>query len=328
MRAAFHSELGGVEVLRVGDRPSPTCGPDDVLIRVRASSLDRLDVYAREGSHGVRRPLPHIGGRDVAGDVIRVGSAVADRPGGPAVGDPVVAIASTGAHCEIAAAPAQLTFPKPPALSYESAAAIPTAGRSAYDALVNRVDVKAGEAVLVVAGGSGVGSFAIQIARARGCRVITTVGSPDKFGKALELGATDVIDHYAEDVAHRVKELTDGHGVHVVLDHVGAPMWNACFDSLRPFGRFITTGVTAGARAQLHLGRLFTTGVSLQGIGRPEDAHIRNVMLGLLEMIERGLVTPVVHSIYPLEDIRAAHELLESSSFFGKVALTLDGRES
>ncbi|ONH23636.1 quinone oxidoreductase family protein [Pseudofrankia asymbiotica] len=325
MRAAFHSEVGDVGVLQVGDRPDPVCGPNDVLIRVHASSLDRLDLYSREGSHGVRRSLPHIGGRDVAGDVIELGSEVAKSPGGLVVGQPVVALTSGGAHSEFAAAPGLLTFPKPEALSYESAAAIPTAGRSAYDGLVNRARILAGEDVLVVAGGSGVGTFAIQIARASGCRVITTVGSPEKVAPALELGASDVINHYTEDVAAQVKELTGGQGVHVVLDHVGAPMWNACFGSLRPYGRFVTTGVTAGASAQLHLGRLFTSGVALHGVGRPDDYQVRAVMLRLLDIIDKGLVTPVVHATFPLDDIRAAHEMLESSSFFGKVVLTMKG---
>jgi NADPH:quinone reductase len=322
MRAAFHSELGGVDVLQVGEIPDPTCGPNEVLIRVRASSLDRLDVYSREGSHGVARQLPHVGGRDIAGHVVELGSEVTRSPGDLEVGLPVVALGHAGAHSELAAAPALLTFPLPTLLSFEQAAAIPTAGRSAYDALANRARIRGGEDVLVVAGGSGVGSFGIQIARASGCRVLTTVGSPDKREPAMRLGASEVIDHYQEDIAERVKELTDGNGVHVVLDHVGAPVWEACFNALRPYGRFVTTGVTAGARATLHLGMLFTKGAELHGVGRPDDHYLHGVLAGLLRLVERGLVTPVVHATFPLAEIRAAHELMESSSFFGKIVLT------
>jgi NADPH:quinone reductase len=325
MRAAFHSALGGVEVLQVGAMPDPTCGPNDVLIRVRASSLDRLDMYSREGSHGVVRQLPHVGGRDIAGHIVELGTEVARRPGGLEVDLPVVALGHAGAHSELATSPALLTFPLPTPLSFEQAAAIPTAGRSAYDALAIRARIRAGEDVLVVAGGSGVGSFAIQIARASGCRVLTTVGSPDKREPALRLGASDVIDHYHEDIAQRVEELTDDKGVHVVIDHVGAPVWDACFQALRPYGRFVTTGVTAGARATLHLGMLFTKGVELHGVGRPDDHYLHDVMIGLLRLVERGLVTPVVHATFPLEEIRAAHELMESSSFFGKIVLTIGG---
>lgn len=323
MLAAFHAEIGGPEVLQVAAFPDPVCGPNDVLIRVRASSLDRLDIYSRDGSHGMKRQLPHIGGRDIAGDVIELGSEVARYPRDFEVGTSVVALGPNGSHSELATAPALLTFPIPQRLSLEQAAAIPTAGRSAYDALINRVKVQAGEDVLVIAGGSGVGSFGIQIARAAGARVFTTVGSDDKREPAMQLGAEAVINHYSEDISARVQEFTDGRGVHVVLDHVGSPVWDAAFASLRPYGRFVTTGVTAGARAALHLGQLFTKGVALHGVGRPDDNYLRQVMLGLLRLIDRGLVTPVVHATVPLEEIRRAHEMMEASSFFGKIVITM-----
>jgi NADPH:quinone reductase-like Zn-dependent oxidoreductase len=322
MRAAFFEELGDVDVLQVGEQPDPVCGPNDVLVSVRASSLDRLDIYGREGSHGVNRRLPHIGGRDIAGDIVALGAEVGRRFPHLQVGRPVVALGD-GAHAALAVAPALLTFPLPSRLSYEEAAAIPTAGRSAYDALVNRARIQAGEDVLVMAGGSGVGSFGIQIAHASGCRVITTVGSDDKRDPALELGAVAVIDHYQEDVAARVRELTDGQGVHVVLDHVGAAVWDAAFASLRPWGRFVTTGVTAGARATLHLGQLFTKGVELHGVGRPDDYKLRQIMTGLLRLVDIGHVTPVVHATLPLDEIRTAHEIMEASSFFGKIVITV-----
>jgi NADPH:quinone reductase len=323
MLAAFHAELGGPEVLQVAECPDPVCGPNDVLIRVRASSLDRLDIYSREGSHGMARRLPHIGGRDIAGDVIELGSEVTARFRDLEVGTSVVALGSTGTHSELATAPAVLAFPIPPRLSFEQAAAIPTAGRSAYDALINRVKVQPGEDVLVIAGGSGVGNLGIQIARAAGARVFTTVGSDEKRDAATRLGAEAVINHYSEDIAARVHELTDGHGVHVVLDHVGGPVWDAAFASLRSYGRFVTTGVTAGARASLHLGQLFTKGVALHGVGRPDDNYLRHVMIELLRLVERGLVTPVVHATVPLDEIRRAHEMMEASSFFGKIVITI-----
>ena len=140
----------------------------------------------------------------------------------------------------------------------------------------------------------------------------------------MRLGATEVINHYEEDIAQRVKELTDGEGVHVVLDHVGGPVWDACFDALRPYGRFVTVGVTGGARGSLHLGRLFTKGVALHGVGYPDNHYLRSVMLDLLRLVERGLVTPVVHATFALEEIRAAYEVMESSSFFGKIVITTD----
>jgi NADPH:quinone reductase len=319
---AFHSTLGGVDVLEFGDLPEPVCGPNDVLINVRASSLDRLDVFSREGSHGVKRALPHIGGRDIAGDIAEIGPEAQRQFPTLERGQQVVALGD-GAQSQRAVAPALLTFPLPAHLSYEQAAAIPTAGRSAYDALANRARIRAGEDVLVIAGGSGVGSFGIQIARAAGCRVFTTVGGSAKVAPALELGATAAIDHYEDDIAARVNELTGGAGVHVVLDHVGGPVWDAAFASLRPYGRFVTTGVTAGSRASLHLGQLFTKGVELHGVGRPDNHYLRNVMLGLLRLVDLELVTPVVHAVVPLSEIRRAHEMMEASSFFGKIVLSV-----
>ena len=181
MRAAFNAEIGGPEVLQVGELPDPTCGPNDVLIRVRASSLDRLDIYSREGSHGVKRQLPHIAGRDIAGDIVELGSAASRAFPRLAIGQAVVALGTEGAHCELANAPALLVFPIPGALSYQQAAAIPTAGRSAYDALANRARIQAGEDVLVIAGGSGVGSFGIQIAA---CGRMPGLHDRRRFGEA------------------------------------------------------------------------------------------------------------------------------------------------
>jgi len=322
MRAAFIETRGGPEALKVGPRPDPKPGPNDVLIRVRASSLDRLDIYSREGSHGVMRQLPYIGGRDIAGDILEIGSEARSAYPDLAVGQPVVALGA-GAHAEIATAPAMLTFALPPTCDYAAAAAIPTAGRSAYDALVNRARIQAGEDVLVIAGGSGVGSFGIQIARAAGCRVITTVGAPGKFELASRLGA-EPINHYEENVAERVRALTGGRGVDVVLDHVGAPMWDAAFKSLADGGRFVTTGVTAGHMAQIHLGQLFTRGLELHGVGRPDDARLRRIMLGLLRLVANGQVAPVVHAVLPLSEIANGHRMLEASSFFGKIVIRMD----
>lgn len=320
MRAAFINEIGGLEVLKVAEQPEPKIGANDVLIKVKASSLDRVHLYAREGSHGMRGvPKPYVAGQDIAGEIVQVGAGVKDPE--LKVGSAVISL-GMGAHAELAAAPANMTFPLPKNLDFASAAAIPTAGRTAYHALVNRARIAPGEDVLVIAGGSGVGSFGIQIARAAGCRVITTVGAEAKKAKALEIGAVAAIDHYKEDIAARVKELTDGAGVHVVLDHVGTPVWQAAFAALRPFGRFVNTGVTAGHKAELHLGQLFTKGVELHGIGRPDPADNRKSFAGLLRLIERGLVKPIVHAQFPLEEIALAHKLMESSSFFGKIVLT------
>lgn len=321
MRAAFHERPGPPEVLQIGELPDPKPGARDVLVRVRATSLDRVDIYYREGSHGVTVcPLcpPHVGGRDIAGEVLAVGAEVTTVR----VGARVVA-SSYHTHAELAVAPASLTFPLPRSCSFAEGGAIPTAGRTAYAALTNQARIKAGEDVLVFAAGSGVGSFAVQIARAAGCRVIATAGSADKLARAREIGAAVVINHYTEDVAARVAEVTNGQGVHVVIDHVGTPVWKAAMLSLAPRGRFVTAGVTAGHRVDLHLGQVFVKGTQIMGVGRPDEAEMADAMVGLLRLIEREQVRPVVHATFPLEHIAEAHRLMERSDFFGKIVLTV-----
>jgi NADPH:quinone reductase-like Zn-dependent oxidoreductase len=324
MRAAYHSTSGAIDVLRYGEVSDPRpLRDDEVLIRVRASSLDRVDVYYREGSHGMSiGEQPHIGGRDIAGEVAAVGAGVRTVT----VGDAVVA-SGARAHAELAIAPALLTLPIPANCSYEQAAAIPTAGRSAFQALVERVHIAEGETVLVTAAGSGVGSFGVQIARASGCTVIATAGvrphsTVDKLLAARELGAAVALDSRRDDLAEAVLAATGGAGVDVVLDHVGTPLWKAVMRTLRPWGRYVTTGVTAGHRVELHLGQVFVKGLTITGVGRPTDAQIRRTLEGLLSLVASGDVVPRVAATFPLARIADAHTLMETDEFFGKIVLT------
>jgi NADPH2:quinone reductase len=317
VRAAYHEITGGLDVLHVGevDDPPPP-GPNEVRIRVRATSLDRVDLYWREGSHGmVIRQQPHIGGRDIAGVVESIGAEVQDLH----VGDEVVA-SGWRTHAELATAPAVLTFPKPSTCTFEEAAAIPTAGRSAAAALIDRVHISAEDTVLVTAAGSGVGSFGIQIARAYGCRVIGSAG-PTKLRRAVEIGAHEAVNHYRSDLVDAIYAASNGEGVDVVLDHIGTPLWQSLMRVLKPWGRYVTTGVTAGHRVPLHLGQVFVRGLTITGVGRPTDAEIRATMQNLLGLIEKGSVRPIVSDVVPFADIGRAHDLMERSEFFGKIVL-------
>ena len=208
MKAVYVEQTGPPEVLTYGDLPEPRPGPNDVLIRVAATSLNRLDIFMREGSHGTRISPPYILGRDIAGEVAEFGSEVQ----GFQIGDRVVA-SGTGSYAEYAVAPAERTFHLTQNCSYDEAGALPTAGLTAYQMLINRARLRPGETVLVMAAGSGVSSFAVQIAKAVGARVIATAGSDDKLSQARLIGAEAVINHYTEDVSARVRELTDGEGV-------------------------------------------------------------------------------------------------------------------
>lgn len=303
-----------LQVGEVDDPPAP--GPSEVRIRVRATSLDRVDIYWREGSHGmVIRQQPHIGGRDIAGTIESVGDDVRDL----SVGDEVVA-SGWRTHAELALAPALLTFPKPESCSFAEAAAIPTAGRSAAAGLLERARIQQGETVLVTAAGSGVGSFGVQIAKAHGCTVIATA-APNKLGRALDLGAAAAIDHYQPDLVDAIYAATGGRGVDVVLDHVGTPLWEALFRVLAPNGRYVTTGVTGGHRVPLHLGQVFVRGITITGVGRPAEAEIHETMKNLLRLVETGAVRPIVSEVIAFNDIARAHELMERSQFFGKIVL-------
>ena len=325
MRAAYHTATGGFDVLHFGDVDDPPApGADEVLIRVRASSLDRVDLYFREGSHGMAiRDQPYIGGRDISGDVVAVGRNVT----GVRVGAAVVA-SGARAHAELALAPAILTLDLPASCSYEQAAAIPTAGRSAYQALVERVHIAEGETVLVTAAGSGVGSFGVQIARASGCAVIATASvragaTIDKLACARAIGASVALDSRRDDLSDAVMAATDGRGVDVVLDHVGTPLWASVIRTLRPWGRYVTTGVTAGHRVDLHLGQVFVKGLTITGVGRPTDGQIRRTLEGLLSLVASGDVVPAIAATFSLAEIADAHALMASDDFFGKIVLTV-----
>lgn len=312
MKAVYVEQVGPPEALIYGDQPEPAPGPNDVKIRVHSTSLNRLDVFMREGSHGTRITPPEILGRDMCGEVVDVGSAVDHVR----AGDRVVASGS-GSYAEYALAPAERTFLLPQECSFDDGGALPTAGLTAYQMVVNRARVRPGDDVLVMAAGSGVSSYAIQIARAVGGRIIATAGSEDKLATARQIGADAVINHYTEDIAARVQELTQGKGVDVVIEHVGAAVWDACFRSLKPGGRLVTCGVTAGHRVDLHLGQVFSRALNIMGVGRgtPDD------MRALIKLMALGRVRAVIHQCFPLAEAVEAHRLLENSTFFGKVVL-------
>lgn len=341
MRAVIIREHGGPDSLRVEEVPDPAAAADQVLVEVRAVAVNHLDLWVRRGVPGHTFPLPLIPGSDVAGVVraagdeagaITVGTEVVVAPGvscgtcDACVGGRdhrcsaygILGETRNGGCAELLAVPRENVVPKPDALSFEQAAAIGIPFLTAWHMLVDRAELSHGETVLVQAGGSGVGSAAIQIAGMWNAEVITTVGSDAKAARARELGADHVINYATESVAGRVKAITGGRGVDVVIEHVGEATWSDSLRSLAHHGRLVTCGATTGADARVNLRHLFFKSLSLLGSTMGSKAEYREV----LGHAARGLLAPVVAEVLAFDQIAAAHEMLEARRVFGRVVLT------
>jgi NADPH:quinone reductase-like Zn-dependent oxidoreductase len=344
MKAVYIESHGGPEVLTYGDRPEPAIRAGEVKVRVRAAALNRLDTYSRAGGRGLRRtfPPPLILGGDCAGDVVDVGDAAAGlKPGDRVVINPRITCgrcpaclsgrddlcshsrfmgtALDGSYAEYVAVPAVNAHPIADQVSFEEAAAVPTTFLPMWNMLIRRARLQPWETVLVLSASAGVGTAAIQVAKkVIGARVIATTSTPEKAARALELGADAVINYTEEDITERAKALTDGLGVDVVVDHVGAEFFPKAYDALRPGGRYGICGVTTGYRAELHLGNLFTRQLEVFGVfmGSKED------MREIVAMLNRGAIHPVIDRVFPLAQAADAHRLMEERSFFGKLVLT------
>lgn len=314
MKAAFINHPGDSGALVYGDLPEPAIGPEDLLVRVRATSLNRRDIFAREASHGAKPALPYVPGLEIAGEVARVGDRVKDFKSG----DAVIARSRTGGYAEYTRVAALDAYIKPEWLPFEEAACILVAFSSAWNMLIRRAVLHPGEDLLVMAAGSGIGSAAIQVGKLAGARVITTASTNEKLEKAMALGA-DAGINYREfpQFSQKVLELTGGEGVHVLFEHIGAPVWQECFASLRQGGRFVNSGVTAGHRVELHLGQLWTRELSLLGTRMQPRLDMPTIM----KLVDARKLRGVVSQVFPLAEAARAHQVMERSEFFGKIVL-------
>jgi len=340
MRAVVIREHGGPEVLRVEEVPDPAPGPGEVVVRVRACALNHLDIWVRRGIPGAPFHLPIITGADVAGDVHAIGEGVTGwSPGqavmvAPGVSCGVCARCESGVDhlcstygilgetrdgglAELVSVPAVNLFAKPERLDYADGAALSLSFLTAWHMLVARAELRAGETVLVHAGGSGVGSSAVQIAKHLGARVIATAGSARKLELAGELGADETIDYRQEDFVARVKALTDRRGVDVVFEHVGGEVFERSLRCLAWAGRLVICGATSGAKAQINLTHLFFKSQSILGStmgSRREFEH-------LVGLFEQGHFRSVIDRVVPMDEIGEAHRAIEAREVFGKVVI-------
>ncbi len=343
MHAIVMHQRGGPDVLTYEtDFPDPSVGPSDVLIRVRACGMNRLDIFTREGQQGVRAPLPHILGMEVAGDVLAVGEAVRSvRPGDRVMPPPSIPCSACewclrgapnicpnqqvlgrtrhGGYAELVAVPDRNLLFIPEALSYEQAAAIVVAFGTAWHMLVTRGRIQPGETVLVLAAGSVVGTAAIQVAKHFGCRVIATASNDEKLARAKELGADEAINYSAEHFDRRVRKLTGGRGVDLVVEHVGTDTWQQSIGALAPLGRIVTCGSTTGRWGNTDLWSLFGKQLSLIGSfgATTEELAI------LLPLVVDGTLKPVIDRTFSLEQAADAHRYMADRRQFGKLVLVV-----
>jgi len=340
VRAVYLERFGGPDVLTFGDRPAPNPKPGEALVRVRACGINHLDLWVRAGLTGLEPEMPHILGNDVVGEIAELGAGVTHlSPGAKTLVNPTLSCGHcpacangddnlcrsydvlgrrrNGGYAEFVSVPAANCLPFPENLSWEEAAAVPLVFLTAWHMLVTRARVRAGEDVLVIGAGSGVGSAAVQIARLHGARVIATAGTAAKLERARALGAHDAIDHATEDVAARARALTGKKGVDVVFEHVGGPVFEAAVRALARDGRLVTCGDTIGSKVTLDLDLLFGRHLTLLGswMGRRSDLN------EALKHVAAGTLKPVVDSVLPLAEARRAHERLEARDTFGKLVL-------
>ena len=340
MKAVIFSEHGGTDVLRYADVAEPAIGARDVLVRVRACALNHLDIWVRRGMPGVKIPLPHIGGCDIAGEVAKVGAEVSNvRVGDRVALAPGVCCGHCeqclagkdnqcrqytllgymydGGYAEYVKAPAVNALPAPANLSFEEAAAVPLVFLTAWHMLITRAQLKPSEEVLILGAGSGVGSAAIQIAKRAGAHVIATAGSEAKLAKAKELGADEVINHAKQNIADEVRRISNRRGVDVVFEHVGQATWEQSMRSLAVGGRLVTCGATTGFEGKFDIRYLFSRNLSILGTYMGGKSELFDVF----ELVARGELKPVVDCVLPLEQAAAAQERLENREQFGKIVL-------
>jgi len=338
MKAVRIHQFGGPEVLTYEDVPDPKLRKDQVLIRVRACSMNHLDIFVRGGLPGVN--LPHIMGSDIAGEIVEVGEYVTDLKVGQRVliapmhfcnhcakcvaglqnqcrHFTVLGNGVDGGNCELFAAPRINVIPIPGSLDFNQAASVPLVFVTAWHMLTGRAAIRPGQTVLVLGANSGVGIAAIQIAKLFHARVITTAGDDRKIERARELGANFVINHYQQKISQEVRKITNSEGVDIVIEHVGKATWEESVKSLKAGGTLVTCGATTGPKVELDLRFLFSRQLALLGsyMGTLSELH------EVLGHVFAGRLKPVIDRTFPLKEIRAAHEYLEKSQMFGKIVL-------
>ena len=328
MRQIRYSQAGGPDVIGIETVPVPTSGQGQVLIEVVAAGINRPDIQQREGKYPPPKGATEVPGLEVAGRIVALG----DGADTFAIGDEVCALVISGGYAEFAVAEAGQCLPKPAPLSLIEAAGLPETFFTVYSNVIERGRLKAGESFLVHGGSSGIGSTAIQIAKHHGAHVFATAGSDEKCEFCRSLGADAAINYREADFAEEVMRLTDGNGVDVILDMVGAPYLARNLSALAVEGRLVQIAFMQGYKVEnfsmtpIMMKRLTFTGATLRARPYAEKAAIaQGLTRDVWPLLEDGRIRPIIHATYPLDEARQAHELMESSAHLGKILL-LTGR--
>ncbi|WP_046469190.1 NAD(P)H-quinone oxidoreductase [Allosalinactinospora lopnorensis] len=326
MHAIVISEPGDPDVLSWEEVPDPVPASGEVLVDIAASAVNRADINQRQGSYPPPPGAPEYPGLECSGRVAALGPDTEDS--GWSVGDEVCVLLSGGGYAERVAVPAGQLLPIPRGVSLAEAAALPEVACTVWSNVFMVGALRPGETLLVHGGGSGIGTFAIQLARARGARVITTAGSEEKLARCRELGADVTINYREEEFATRVKEETGGAGADVILDIMGGSYLESNVRSLAVNGRLVIIGLMGGRSAELDLGRMLVKRLSVHATtlrARPTEekaAIVSEVVEHVWPLLEKGAIRPIVDRTMELPDAAEAHRIMESSAHVGKIVLT------
>lgn len=325
MRVVEISTPGPPDVLQVAERPLPTPGRGEVLIKVAAAGVNRPDIVQRQGHYPPPPGASDLPGLEVAGEVVALGPDVA----GATLGMQVCALLSGGGYAEYCVAPAAQCLPVPHGLGLVEAAALPETTLTVWNNVFERGRLQAGETLLVHGGSSGIGTTAIQLAVARGARVFATAGSPEKCAACLKLGAERAVDYRNEDFVTVLRDITHSKGVDVILDMVGGDYTPRNLELLALEGRLVQIAFLHGSKVQIDLSRVMQRRLTLMGSTlRPRSVAEKAAIAAAVRrevwpLIETGRLRPLIHATFPLDQAAEAHRLMESSQHIGKLVLTV-----
>ena len=327
MRAAVITEPGGPDVLKVMEVDDPVPGPEDILVDVKASALNRADMLQRQGAYPAPFGSPsEIPGLEFSGVVLEVG----DRVDSLKEGDSVFGLLGGGGYASRTITHHRMAVKIPAGWDFVQAAATPEVYLTAYDALFNRGNLQMGENVLIHAAGSGVGTAAVQLAHQAGAFVFGTAGSAEKLAGATDLGMNVGINYREQDFAEVIKAVTSGAGVDVLIDFIGAPYWDKNIASLAVLGRLVEVGLMGGTKMEVDLRplmakRLQVCGTGLRGRTLGEKLEVTSQFRRyVLPHLASGSMKPIVDRTFPLEEVAEAHKYMETNANFGKIVLTID----